>query len=297
MMGEKQGNAVKRMRVSDFDLGLTLDSGQVFGWRNENGWRVGEIYGKPARIRQDGNTIEYLSTGDGLTKSDIVAYFSLDLPAKKVYKRITNDPHLRRAVREFYGLRLIRQDPWYCIISFVCSSISNIPRIEQNINSIRREHGEKIGNESFLFPTIEELRAASQKGLRACGLGFRDKYVHQIANTISERQIEQIRHMDYGAAKRELMKFPGIGEKIADCVLLFSFNRGQAFPIDIWISRIMHELYGKDMERRFKTSKNRFSYSQMQEFAREKWGDYAGYAQQFLYMYARKHKKEIRKIR
>jgi len=215
-------------------------------------------------------------------------YFSLDLNSKDIYKNISTDQYLKNAVKEFHGLRLIRQDPWYCTIGFVCSSFSNIPRIEQNIESIKEAHGTEIRPGLFLFPTIKELKTTNRAKLRKCGLGFRDKYVHQIANTITGKQIKKIKGMDYLRAKKELMTLPGIGEKVADCILLFSMNKSEAFPIDVWIARIMKKIYGNEIKLMF--PKTKYSYADIQAFAKAKWGKHAGYAQQFLYMHARKHK-------
>lgn len=280
----------QEFKADDFSLAVTLESGQVFGWKRKDGGYLGEINGNPVLVSQHGKTIGYNSLGRKVDRKAVRGYFSLDLDAAKMYRKISTDGLMKRAVKEFRGLRLIRQDPWYCMISFVCSSFSNIPRIEQNIERIKAKHGKRIGTGTHLFPTIKELKTTDRDKLRKCGLGFRDRYVHKIANTISERQIQELGKMDYSEAKKKLMEFPGIGEKVADCILLFSLDKGESFPIDVWISRIMHKYYGKEMKRMFKTEKDKFSYPQMQEFARKRWGKYAGYAQQFLYMYARKHK-------
>ncbi len=279
---------IQTLKISTFDLYLTLDSGQVFGWKNENEWRVGEIYGKPVKIRQKGNLLSYISLKEKIPNNEIKKYFSLDLNAKTIYKKISTDPLMKKAIKEFYGLRLIRQDPWYCTISFVCSSFSNIPRIEKNIENIKQAYGKQLKNGIFIFPTIAELKKANKEKLRKCGLGFRDRYVHEIANRMSEKQLKNIKKLNYYDAKRKLMKFTGIGEKVADCILLFSFNKGEAFPIDIWIARIMKRQYGNEIKKMFPNTK--YSYKDIQSFAKTKWGDHAGYAQQFLYMYARKHK-------
>lgn len=291
----KTASSIRKLRANDFDLAVTLESGQVFGWKKDRKWYSGEIYGKPVLIAQEGGHLIYTSIGKKLNEAEIRRYFSLDLNPKTIYLKVSTDRLMKKAVNEFRGLRLIRQDPWHCLVSFVCSSFSNIPKIEKNIESIKKEHGKKTGG-IFLFPTIKELKSTDMDKLRRCGLGFRDKYVHKIADTISEKKIREIQKMEYAEAKKKLMEFPGIGEKVADCILLFSLGKGEAFPIDVWISRIMHAYYAKEMKRMFKTRKEKFSYSQIQEFARKRWGIHAGYAQQFLYMYARKHriKQKIR---
>lgn len=277
-----------KVKVPLFDLRITLTSGQVFGWKKIDDWYYGEIAGKPVRVRQEEDFIHY----EGISEKRIVDYFSLDEDVERIYLMISErDQIIRRAVKEFSGLRLLRQDPWICTISFVCSVFSNIPRIEKKLGNLRIRYGKTVhigGHSINLFPTPEQLGSASIPDLRACGLGFRDKYVKRLGERMKDFDVSQLRKTSYEEAKSSLMESSGIGEKVADCICLFSLDKYEAFPIDVWIARIMTHLYGSAIKSMFPGTK--FSYRDIQAFARAKWGKDAGYAQEFLYMYARKHK-------
>ncbi len=283
-----------------FDLDVTLDSGQVFGWRRMGEWWVGEIYGNIVKIRQKRNRLEYellYGKAKGI-KKEIKRYFTLDIPTKKIkeiYGKLSKDRILKKAIKEFKGLRIIRQEPWYCTATFVCSSFSNIPRIEKTIQRIKESHGTEISREQklYLFPSIKQIRDSDLHVLRKCGLGFRDKYLHEIAKRTSETWFREIGKEGYGAEKEKLIGLPGVGEKVADCILLFGYGKGEAFPIDVWIGRIMIRLYGKEIREYLEKNgrdPTKIRNKDIREFAIHKWDGNAGMAQQFLYMYARRHK-------
>lgn len=296
---EMKGKEKFIINAKDFDLDLTLKSGQIFRWKKtEEGW-IGEMKRNLVIVNQKGDKliVKVIYSNGLLSKKDIIRFFSLDEDINKIYSSISTHPILKDAVKEFYGLRLIKQEVWPCMIGFVTSAFSNIPRIEKTLDKIAEEHGEEIeieiknGKRKFyLFPTISQIKNSNVKRLRKCGLGFRDKYVHKIAKMIKEEDLQKLKKMNYLDAKKRLLLLPGIGDKVADCVLLFSLEKGEAFPIDVWIKRVMNRLYGKEMQKYFSTNKKEFNYKEIQEFARHKWKNHAGYAQQFLYMYARKHR-------
>lgn len=276
-----------RINVSIFDLDITLNSGQVFGWRKIDGWWYGEIDHEAVRVKQDKNKLLF----DGSQKDAISNYFALDEDVAGIYRRISKDQFVSAGVKELWGLRLLRQDPWICTVSFVCSAFSNIPRIEKKLNNLRNRYGLEVefeGHRMYLFPSPQKLATASLNDLRACGLGFRDKYVKGLGERMQKFDVSKLKMKNYETAKRELMESVGIGEKVADCICLFSLDKHEAFPIDVWIARIMKEKYGAEIESIF--PKTKFSYKHVQAFAHKKWGNDAGYAQQFIYMYARKHK-------
>jgi len=283
-MADRKGS----LKAPDFDLRTTLMSGQVFGWKESEGWHYGEVAGKPTRVKQDGNALLF----EGALKKEIAHYFALDEDITTISKRISrNDPVLSKAVKEFRGLRLLRQDPWICVVSFVCSAFSNIPRIERKLHNLRTEYGrttELHDHVIHLFPSPQSLGSASLSDLRACGLGFRDGYVKELGERMQHFDVARLRKENYENAKAALMESAGIGEKVADCICLFSLDKHEAFPIDVWIARVMAKLYGKEIRAMF--PKTKFSYKDIQTFARAKWDGDAGYAQAFLYMYARKHK-------
>lgn len=276
-----------RITASSFDLDITLTSGQVFGWKKIDGWWYGEIKGNAVRVKQDRNYLLF----EGAERHAVSNYFALNEDVEAVYRRISKDGFVGEGVKELWGLRLLRQDPWVCTVSFVCSAFSNIPRIEKKLNNLRIKYGHGIefkGHRIYLFPQPRELASAPLKKLRACGLGFRDKYVKELGKRMQKFDVYRLGAKDYETAKRELMESAGIGEKVADCICLFSLDKHEAFPIDIWIARIMKEKYGPEIKSLF--PKTKFSYKDIQLFARKKWGNDAGYAQQFIYTYGRKHK-------
>jgi len=307
---------MRRMIIDseNFDLDKTLESGQIFGWKKIGNRWIGEIKQNVVAIEQKRKEliveVIWENQKSKLNQDDIRYYFSLDVDIEDIYSKINTDKTMENAIKEFDGLRIIRQEEWPCLVSFIVSAFSNIPRIEKNIEEIKRRHGTRIEindkrigiNEFYLFPTIQQIRKSDVSTLRKCGLGFRDKYVHNAAKKIDYRRIREIRKMKYEDAKKELMKLDGVGEKVADCVLLFSFERYEAFPIDVWIEKTMNGIYGEEIRKYFdsvdeykgkrkkRNDKNRFSYSEIAEFARHKWNGYAGYAQQFLYEYARKNR-------
>ncbi|MCS7109765.1 MAG: hypothetical protein NZ903_03140 [Candidatus Micrarchaeota archaeon] len=272
-----------------FSLDITLKSGQVFGWKKIKGWWVGEIKGKIVKIKQKNGYLEF----KGGKREEIKRYFSLDIPEermKKIYMELSKDVILADAIKEFYGLRIIKQEPWYCTATFVCSSFSNIPRIERTIENIKKAHGKRL-NGHLLFPSINEMKRIGKKELRKCGLGFRDEYLHDIASRVNEEWFDEVKNLEYREAKKKLMELKGVGEKIADCILLFGYGMGEAFPVDVWIKRAMLKFYGDEIKR-FAKGK-RISDEVIREFAREKWNGNAGLAQQFLYVYSRKKRIKI----
>ncbi|VVB73912.1 Uncharacterised protein [uncultured archaeon] len=277
-----------RIKTADFDLQTTLASGQVFGWKREGDWYYGEIASNPVRVSQSGTTLIY----EGSNKKAIIDYFALDENVRGIYTRISRkDPILRKAVKEFHGLRLLRQDPWMCTVSFVCSAFSNIPRIEKKLQKLRARYGKRAeiaGHIVNLFPTPKALGSASMRDLRACGLGFRDKYVKGLGKRMKQFDVAALKRERYKDAKASLMESAGIGEKVADCICLFSLENLESFPIDVWIARVIAKLYGKEIRAMF--PKTKFSYKDVQAFAGARWGDDAGYAQACLYMYGRKHR-------
>jgi N-glycosylase/DNA lyase len=191
-------------------------------------------------------------------------------------------------MRRYPGLRLIRQDPWECLMSYVCSSASNIPKIQKNIELMSQCFGKKQRYQDHIFYTFPEIGDIHcKKTLKTCSVGYRDRYLHEINNIVDRNFFTRLRKRSYHDAKDVLMELPGVGPKVADCVCLFSLDHLDAFPVDVWVKRIMTELYGKEMRK---------SYAAINEknimlFARDHFGDYAGYAQQYLFHLRRSDKK------
>jgi len=208
---------------------------------------------------------------------DIVATFPAD------------DASLRDAVRRHWGLRVLRQEPWETLASFIASSTKQIVQIRQIVKLLARRFGEPIGDDFHAFPTVQAIARASHEQLLECKLGFRAKNLLATARMIDSGAItfDTLRSMEHERALEELTKLPGVGEKIANCVLLFSFGFDQAFPIDVWIERALCRLY-------FPRKRN-VTHRQLREFISSQFGPYAGWAQQYLFFAERTRNKKTRK--
>jgi N-glycosylase/DNA lyase len=277
-----------------FDLDFSLCCGQVFRWKKEGEWWFGVVGDQIIKIRQCGCRLEFEGTDEEFVRH----YFSLDVDLEKIRDSIAQDNHIKTALKQFEGLRLVRQEPWTCLIGFECSIQKNIPAIEQMLERMSARFGEKRvfdKREFHLFPTVDRLARASEKSLRECGLGFRAKYVQATARKILNENIDlySFRALPYVEARKALLEFCGVGHKVADCVLLFSLDKTEAFPVDIWVKRVILNRYCdklpaelvKKLQSRPTLTKS--EYQKIGDFAREYFGKYAGYAQEYLYHYER----------
>ena len=269
------------LTLEDFSLRETLECGQVFRWKKNHGAYYGTIRNTAVKIEQYRNKLLFETFPRG-REHLIEDYFRLDDDFDEILDSLKQDPVLWPALKQHLGLRLVRQEPFECLISFITSAASNIPRINQCLNSIAQAFGEPIGDLDgiilYSFPTPEMLSQVGEEELNVCNLGYRAKHIHQASQIITDSELSMIRKMPYERAKKMLMELPGVGPKVADCVLLFSMDKLEAFPVDVWIKRIMEELYFEGR----KTTE-----SKIREFAMEHFGQYAGYAQQYLYHYHR----------
>lgn len=290
-----------------FELEYTLESGQVFRWENTGEWWVGQVGGSILKLKQEGDSLQCVSASEKLDTAFVRNYFRLDENLKQILPSIRKDEMMTNAIQKFYGLRLIRQDTWECLISFMLATNSNIPRIKQMITNICARFGEAFtydGEEYRKFPTSEPLAEASVSQLEDCGLGYRAKFIKHVAKAVGEGKLDlsELSLVDYESARELLLRelldgklLPGVGPKVADCVLLFSCGKDEAFPIDIWIGRSLVRYYPTlipkyDMKSIGSKSMRSLSgrlYQSISSAARAYYGKYAGYAQQYLYMYAR----------
>ena len=259
-----------------FNLDKTLSCGQVFRWAEDgNGW-TGVVGDRLIRIRQDGDRL----TWSGADESFIRHYFSLDLDLPAILSEIDRDPVIHRAIEECRGLRIIRQPPWECLVSYVIATFTNIPSIKRRITLLCREFGNEIVSDSgalFSFPTPEALARAEECEVRACSLGYRAPFICQVAQAIEKDPgwADTIRNLPYEEARAELMHYRGVGRKVADCVLLFGFERLEAVPVDVWIERILRQHYLKPGEKA--------GYEHIRRYAQAYFGPFAGYAQEYLF--------------
>ena len=266
-----------------FSLDQTLACGQVFRWeRTEEGWWYGVVGEMVIKIRQDGSNLVF----EGAKTAFIRHYFSLDLDLKKIIKTIDKDPFIHAAISQCTGLRLVRQPPWECTVSYICSTNSNIPTIRRRIASIAQQFGKAIefeGQMYHTFPDPSPISCGGLEGLTECRLGYRQPYVFRTSCSVTEEKHweEMIRRLPYEDARKELMKLHGVGPKAADCILLFAFQKYEAFPVDVWIRRIMQQNYIKTLD--LEAGLTNRDYNTIRQFAREHFGEYCGYAQEYLY--------------
>jgi N-glycosylase/DNA lyase len=266
-----------------FDLDCTLSCGQLFRWEPCDGWWWGVVRGRLIRVRQDGSVLEF----DGCDTASLRHYFQLDLDLDAVLASVNRDPVIGAAILRHRGLRLVRQEPWECLISYICAQNANIPFIKRMIRSLALAFGDPIMGASdtatHAFPTPGVLAEASEQEISGCTLGYRAKYVLDTARAVASDPgwEDGIRALDYEAARARLQEFRGVGPKVADCVLLFAFGMFEAFPVDVRIRRVMYRQYLQDA-----CETNSLScreYETISRFARDYFGAYAGYAQEYLY--------------
>jgi N-glycosylase/DNA lyase len=264
------------------DLGLSLSCGQAFRWEERDQWWEGVVGGEAWHLRQDGDRIEYRGTTGRRARQ----YLALDLDLPAIQAAVDRDPVIHAAITSCPGLRLLRQDPWEILISFICATNTHIPRIRQMIASLSRCFGEQIISASrtcYAFPSAEALADPCRETLDGCRLGYRDRYVQGTAARIAEDPalLTTIAALPLQEARETLLSLPGVGPKAADCILLFGFHRYDAFPVDVWIRRIMHRHYlapPKGMKTPSEKEDRR-----IRAFGREYFGEWAGYAQEFLF--------------
>lgn len=278
---QKLKSELVSIKVPHFNLALTIESGQVFHWLPEGtGW-VGSIGKLPVYIEQREGTL-WVTKG---TQAHVAEYFSLGHPLPEIYKTFPKDPAMTAALDFCAGITVMQQPFWECIATFITSSMKQVPHIRQMSLALRKNFGSPIsasGFELYAYPTPEQLSTATEGDLRACKLGFRAKNLLGAARMVASGEVDlrRIREMEDEAALLELCRLSGVGEKVANCVLLFAYARYKAFPIDVWIERVLREIYFR--------GKRKVTGKRMKRFTQEYFGPYGGYAQQYLFHHARK---------
>ena len=261
----------------EVDIDDTINSGQVFLWKKFNSKWHG-INGEKTLI---------LGDKLNLKSREIYNFFRFDDDFQKIKKQLSKDSVAKKAINNFPGMRILRQDPFQCYISFIVSSNSNIPNIQTRLQKLSQKFGEKKtieGKEFFLFPKPEKLANASITNIAKCGLGYRTKYVKKAAVAVNEGTINfsSLKKQDYQDARDDLCQVFGIGKKVADCVLLFSLDKLEAVPLDRWVLRILEKYYSKEFQIRTKSITEK-TYDELHDKIVDHFGKYAGYAQQFLF--------------
>jgi len=275
-----------KVHTPDFDLKKTLESGQVFHWEEAGGRFVGAIGERAVLVEQRGELL--LSN---VNQTFIRNYFALDHPLGKICASFPNDTTMN-AARDFCrGLRIIRQPKWECLATFICSSMKQVAHIRQISHKLRERFGEprKInGRVVYTFPSAERIADSSERELRECALGYRAKNLLATARQIACRRVnlERLSNLSDPELRARLCQLPGVGAKVANCVMLFAYERLRAFPVDVWIERVLREAY-------FSRTR-KLNARLLTTFTEIYFGDHGGYAQQYLFHHARMTKRKTR---
>lgn len=273
------------LAVCDYDLAGTLACGQAFRWRPNQGAWEGVIGNRWVRLESvaegvQAQTAEFQSDWQWLTH-----YLQAEVDLARVISTFPVDEPMRNAVAFSRGLRLLRQEPWECLASFILSSTKQIVQIQQIVELLCTRYGDRLktaeaGRYVHAFPTIERIAVCAEAELRDCKMGFRAPYLRESAQMILRGEVNLARLHDLNCeqARNELLKLPGVGRKIADCVLLFAYGFPEAFPVDVWVAKALQELY---------FPKRKMDMKRLLRFSATHFGSHSGYAQQYLFHYMR----------
>ncbi len=276
-----------------FSMRLTYESGQPIAFHAE--FKGGmedtlEYVTEKGLIKVTHNTktneIKYSYLGDygkASARSEVMKRLGLSHNMDCIYNKIDTDEFMHKSISELKGLRMTMNPVWETTLSYVVSQFNNIKRIRLIMRRLIGKYGEEVecrGRRLRLFPTAEALEGSSIKELMECNVGFRAAYIKEVASEWQSFNYERLYKMDYAEAKEELMSMRGIGDKVADCILLMGYGKMEAFPIDTWIKRALEGIY----------LKKRASNKELHSFIEGKWPEYAGYAQQYIYWYSRQNK-------
>ena len=285
MTAEQTGNDILISGAEHYDIYKTFSSGQTFRFSRDGMCLSGAAFGRVLELYQHEDAITLKNCTSEEYESIWKEYFAADLDYGRILKAIDNDEIIHNAIKSGSGIRILRQELWECIISFVLSQNSNIPRISKMVEALCSSCGTKIPSSSlFAFPSPEQILKFGKNSLGNLKLGYRDEYVYEAAKAVCERKLdtEKLRAADTQTARKMLTDIKGIGGKVADCILLFGLGRYEVCPHDVWIKRILSEKYG------IADVNEKKGY----QFVSEKWGEYAGIAQQFLFYAHRGQKNE-----
>lgn len=272
--------------VQDYDLGATLSSGQVFNWeQNEDGW-TGVVAGRWVKLTASARGIHAQAAEPQSDWTWLSTFLQTDVNLAATLATFpADDKHLQAAVRTCRGLRLLRQDPWECLASFILSSTKQIVQIRQIVRLLCERYGQPVatttsGTLAHAFPTAEKIASLSETDLRACKMGFRAPYLLAAAQRVAAGEIDLSRlgSLRIAEAQKELLRFNGVGEKIADCVLLFAYGFPDAFPVDVWVQRVLTQYYFRN---------RRVRPERLRRFIATHFGPNSGYCQQYLFHHIR----------
>jgi len=283
---KEQDGRVTVSNVRDFNPVHIFECGQCFRWiRQEDGSYIGVAKGKAVIVRYMDDKLEISNSTIEDFKNIWFDYFDLGRDYSEIKTMLSKDEIMKKAIEFGYGIRLLRQDLWETLISFIISANNRIPMIMKVVAAISEMYGSEIimdGKSYYTFPKVDNLAASALEQLEMCKGGFRCKYILKTAEMVKNGTVNLagLADMTTHEAREELKKFPGVGNKVADCTLLYSGTKYDVFPTDVWVKRVMEELYfGRPA-----------TFSEIQNFAADYFGELAGFAQQYLFYYAREHK-------
>lgn len=266
-------NGIELHNVSDFDLKDTFECGQCFRFdEQEDGSYIGVASGKKLRIKKQGQKIILDCVWEDV--NFWLDFLDLEFDYQDAKEKLSKlHPNLEKAAKHAPGIRILRQEPWEALCSFIISQNNNIPRIKGIVSRLCEYFGEKIDDRYYSFPDAKTISRLSKEDLAPLRCGFRDKYILDAASKVANDEInmETIKSLPIEQARQELMKIKGVGVKVADCALLYGFHRLECFPMDVWMKKAMEELFPGVVG--------------------EEFGEHAGIAQQYIYHYMRNLKK------
>ena len=272
-----------------FELEHIFECGQCFRWnKQEDGSYTGVFKGNVLNVNKIDNEITFRGMVNGKIENVVGDYFDLDRNYEEIKSKLSKiDQYLENSINYGYGIRILNQDLWETIISFIISANNNIPRIKGIIERISQKYGKEIeweGKKYYTFPSAEEMKDATIEDFRKLGLGFRDKRIYETIHLVLDKKVnlDEMYEKETKEVREELLTLSGVGPKVADCILLFStLKRFDVFPIDVWVRRVMNELYIKN------EYENKVSKKEIMNIADEKFGSLEGLAQQYLFYWKR----------
>ena len=278
--------------VTSFEPKHIFECGQCFRWNendNDNGSYTGIAGNNVINVEKVDNNIIFKSFGADNLEKLVISYFDLNRNYEEIKRKLSLvDEYLANSIKYGSGIRILNQDLWETIISFIISANNNIPRIKTIINRMSKKYGNKIvwnDREYYTFPSIESLSRASVDDLRGLGLGFRDVRIYETTKKILNKEVDLSKlheEKDTKKVRDTLLTLSGVGPKVADCILLFStLKRFDVFPIDVWVRRVMNDLYIKNAD------ETKVNKKEIEKLAKEKYGNLEGIAQQYLFYWKR----------
>ena len=273
-----------------FDLAMTMECGQAFRWKQVASTDIGDhfegvIFGNLIRARQEGSQVLFTSEPDppSAFRPILEDYLGLNHDLDAIYSAMDEDPVLAPLIQKYPGLRILRQDPWECLVSFICSANNNIKRISQNVEDISSTFGRRIpvtnGESRWAFPAPDALAAAGEQAFRDLRIGYKAEYIDRTAQIVASGQVDlfSLREASFEEALHAVTSLPGVADKIGNCVTLFSLDKLESFPVDVHIERAVEREYAPRLDGK------PLSKKRMREWAQDRFGPHAGYANQYLF--------------